>query len=93
MIVAIDVPGYSPEYGIAFNWDEGFEIEMEVLGSEIRLTANQAGLISLARHLLTLAQDDVPSGRHLHLTADQEIEGSNDLIIERRDDWGDGGDI
>ncbi|WBQ04094.1 Imm32 family immunity protein [Kribbella sp. CA-293567] len=66
-------------------WDEDFEIEAEVLGSEIRLTANRAGLISLARQLLTLAQDGVPSGHHLHLTADQEIEGPFDLILERHD--------
>lgn len=50
--------------------------------------ANRAGLTSLARHLLTLAQDDVPTGHHLHLTANQEIDSPADLILERRDEHG-----
>ncbi|MEV6631635.1 NUDIX domain-containing protein [Actinoplanes sp. NPDC051470] len=29
------------------------------------ISGNPAGLVSLARHLLTLAQDTVPDGRHL----------------------------
>lgn len=87
MIIAIDIPEYDSERGLIFAWDEGFEIEVEVLDSEVRVTANRSGLASLARHLLTLAQDGVPSGRHIHLTADQEIESPVDLILERRDVW------
>ncbi|MGW2651971.1 Imm32 family immunity protein, partial [Streptomyces sp. NPDC001393] len=37
----------------------------------------------LARHLLTLAQDQVHEGSHIHLTADQEIDSDHDLILER----------
>lgn len=49
------------------------------------MVANRAGLVSLARQLLTLAQEDAPSGAHLHLTAGQEIESAVGLILERRD--------
>jgi hypothetical protein len=87
MIMSLNVPDYSTQSGLRFEWDEGFEIGVEILRSEVHLTANRAGLISLARHLLTLAQDGVPNGRHIHLTAGQEIESSVDLILERRDEW------
>jgi hypothetical protein len=88
MTVSMDVPEYNRQSGLHFEWDDGFMIGLEVQGSEVRLTANREGLRSLARHLLTLAQDDVPSGHHMHLTAGQEVEGVVDLILERRDHWG-----
>ncbi|MEV0288153.1 MULTISPECIES: hypothetical protein [unclassified Kribbella] len=83
----MNVPEFDPQRGLRFEWEDGFEIGVEVVDAEVRLVANRAGLVSLARHLLTLAQDGVPSGRHMHLVADQELESSVDLIIERRDGW------
>jgi hypothetical protein len=86
MEMVLRVPEYDASRGLSFEWDEGFEIGVEVLSSsEILVTANRAGLISLARHLLTLSQDGIASGRHLYLTADQELESSVNLILERRD--------
>jgi len=42
------------------------------------------GLISLANHLLNLAQDDFPKGYHFHLDDYGCFEeGSNELIIEK----------
>ncbi|ALO91266.1 hypothetical protein SHL15_0050 [Streptomyces hygroscopicus subsp. limoneus] len=79
----VDVPDYLPGRGLRFAWDEGFEIEMRVTGTEVTIKANPEGLVSLARHLLTLAQDGVNAGAHVHLTADQEIESEHDLILER----------
>lgn len=86
MDISIQVPEYDEQRGLRFEWEDGFEIKLEVLESEVLLSANRAGLISLARHLLTLAQDSVPSGRHVHLTADLEIDSAVDLILERRDE-------
>lgn len=77
---------YDPQRGLRFDWDDGFEIALQVHDAEVHLTANRAGLLSLARHLMTLAQTDVPSGHHLHLTAHQELDSTLDLILERRDD-------
>ncbi|WP_211238616.1 Imm32 family immunity protein [Actinomadura rifamycini] len=48
------------------------------------MAANREALISLARHLSTLAQEGVSPSAHIHLTAGQEIESSSDLIPERR---------
>jgi hypothetical protein len=88
----LDVPEFDPQRGLRFEWEDGFEIGVEILDSEILVTTNRAGLVSLARHLLTLAQDGVPSGHHIHLTADQEIDSSVDVILERRDVWQQGGE-
>ncbi|TDC31819.1 Imm32 family immunity protein [Kribbella albertanoniae] len=86
MNISLDVPEYDAVRGLRFEWEDGFEVTVDVDGSEVHLSANQAGLISLARHLLTLAQAAVPSGHHVHLTADQEINSDIDLIIEKNED-------
>ena len=79
----VQVPDYRPGSGILLSWDEDFEIAVSVSGSEVSIKANREGLVSLARHLLTLAQDQVHEGAHIHLTADQEIDSDHDLILER----------
>lgn len=79
----IDVPEFRDGGGLHFIWDDNFEIELTVRSTEVVIKANRAGLTSLARHLLTLAQQGVREGSHIHLTADQEIESEIDLILER----------
>lgn len=79
----VHVPDYRSGGGLLLSWDENFEIAVSVSGAEVAIKANRAGLVSLARHLLTLAQDEVHEGAHIHLTADQEIESDHDLILER----------
>ncbi|MFD7107306.1 Imm32 family immunity protein [Streptomyces celluloflavus] len=79
----IDVPERRVDGGLQFVWDDDFEIELTVRSMEVVIKANRAGLTSLARHLLTLAQQGVHEGSHIHLTADQEIESEIDLILER----------
>ncbi|WP_455754355.1 Imm32 family immunity protein [Streptomyces decoyicus] len=61
MDLVISVPDCRVGEGLQFTWDDGFEIELEVGSTEVVLRANRAGLASLARHLLTLAQQDVHS--------------------------------
>jgi hypothetical protein len=51
---------------------------------EILIRANEAGLVSLAQHLLTLAENADPAGSHIHMDASRELEdGSLDLVLER----------
>ncbi|MER5915441.1 hypothetical protein ABT124_34650 [Streptomyces sp. NPDC001982] len=70
-----------------FTWEEGARIEVRNLGGEIVVEANAAGLKTLARHLLTLAQDGTPDGTHLHLEENNGLEeGSVSLVLERCDD-------
>ncbi|MEJ8651669.1 hypothetical protein WKI65_27200 [Streptomyces sp. MS1.AVA.3] len=88
MDLVISVPEHRVGEGLQFTWDDGFEIELEVGSTEVVLKANRAGLTSLARHLLSLAQRGVREGAHIHLTANQEIESPIDLVLERVEkDW------
>ena len=49
------------------------------------VTANKAGLLSLAKQLLFLAQDEVPMGYHFHLDETNSLEqGSLELIIQKK---------
>lgn len=82
-LVALEVPAYAPT-GLRTVWDDGHEISAHVTGTGLHLRANPAGLISLARHLLVLAQEGVFSGAHLHLDSSNGLEeGSGEIILER----------
>ncbi|TDU84546.1 hypothetical protein EV138_7025 [Kribbella voronezhensis] len=83
METAINVPPYDPAKGLHLDWDDGFEIEVKFQGNEIVIGGNSAGLTSLARHLLALAQTGAPAGAHVHLTANQELESEVDLILQK----------
>jgi len=84
----VDVPAYGSDGNLNFVWDDGFQILVDRSNSEITIRANAAGLVSLARHCLTLAQEAVPPGSHIHLTDSVELEaGSGDLIIDKLRDW------
>ena len=81
----IEITQYDANKGIQFNWEKNFVIEVEKEDNEIIVSANSEGLISLARHLLTLAQNEVPIGTHIHLDEYNSLEeGSVDLIFEKR---------
>ena len=66
MKTEIDIPKYMPEEGLILKWENNFSI-IVLGGDEILIKANCAGLTSLVRHLLTLAQEGVPNGSHIHL--------------------------
>lgn len=79
----IEITPYNLEKGIELNWECGFEIRT-LFNGEIVISANKAGLVSLASHLLTLAQDGVESGNHIHLDDLNSLEdGSVGITIER----------
>ncbi|WP_295150361.1 hypothetical protein [Campylobacter sp.] len=48
---------YCAEKGLRLQWEKDFAISVNTLENEVNIRANKSGLISLARHLLTLAQD------------------------------------
>jgi hypothetical protein len=81
----IDVPEYLQSEGISLKWEVNFKISTRVDDKEIiAISANPQGLISLARHLLVLAQASVPIGCHIHLDVSNSLEdGSRELVIER----------
>jgi len=65
--VTLEVTAYDPALGVGTWWDDDALLRAEVWESPektVVISGNPAGLVSLARHLLTLAQDAVPNGRH-----------------------------
>ncbi|MBQ3373126.1 MAG: hypothetical protein IJG40_08365 [Oscillospiraceae bacterium] len=63
-------------------WIEGFEITVKADGNEVLISANIQGLLSLAKHLVTLAKAE--AGSHIHYDEYNSLEdGSVDLIIEK----------
>lgn len=84
MRVEHELEDYSKEKGMQLKWENGFSIKVEKDNDSILILANKAGLISLANHLLTLAQDKIEGGVHIHLDEFNSLEDASvDLIIEK----------
>ena len=63
-------------------WVDGFEIRVTADRQEAVISANRAGLLSLARQLEALANG--APGDHIHYDENNSLEeGSAELIIER----------
>jgi hypothetical protein len=85
MEVKIEVPEYSLDAGITYKWEHGFEIETKIENGALMIIANKAGLISLANHLLNLAQSEIPVGHHLHFDDSNSLEeNSLELVIQKK---------
>jgi hypothetical protein len=83
MSQTIEFAEYTPDTGLCLSWDPGTSITITQDGNEILVKGNRPGLVTLARHLLTLAQPGVPQGAHMHLDEFNGLEpGSTELIIE-----------
>ena len=66
-----------------FMWEDGFTIATRIENGAIVVSANAAGLRSLANHLLTLADDEI-KGAHFHLDEYNSLEDhSVELIVEK----------
>ena len=64
------------------NWADGFGIKVRNENGAAVISANREGLLSLADHLKSLAEE--PSGSHIHLDAYNSLEeGSSELILEK----------
>ena len=81
----IDVPVYGRN-GFSFVWDDGFSIKCSIDNGIIHIEANKEGLVSLARHMLELAQENVPMFEHIHLDEYNSLENdSAELVIIKKD--------
>lgn len=84
MEIKLEVPEYNSNIGIKYQWEPEFNLSVKFEDNAVILMANKEGLISLANHLLNLAQEKVPSGYHLHFDENNSLEdGSPDLIIQK----------
>ena len=83
--IQISVPKYND--CIQLNWEEDFKIKVSNDCDTLMIEANKGGLVSLARHLLLLAQEDVPNGSHIHLDEFNSLEDNSiGLILSKRED-------
>lgn len=65
-------------------WEDDFKIRVGIHKNEVTVSANRDGLLSLANHLLALAEE--ASGSHIHLDQYNSLEdGSVELIVEKID--------
>ncbi|HEX2058446.1 MAG TPA: hypothetical protein VHI71_08760 [Actinomycetota bacterium] len=84
MRYVIEVPPYSRQDGLEWEWDSEAYLLVRASGSEIHVRGDSVGLRNLAEVLLTLAQEGVPDGVHVHLdTYTSLTEGSSELLLER----------
>jgi len=84
MLIEMNIPDYHKQKGIKTIWDNNFIVESAIHGNSIVIRANEAGLRSLARHLLTLAQNEVPKGAHIHYDDLNSLEdGSCEIVLEK----------
>ncbi len=64
------------------NWADGFEIRLAFENDTVTISANRAGLESLARIFDALARGE--AGEHIHLDEYNSLEiGSPELIVEK----------
>lgn len=83
MKITLEIPEYSKD-GLKLNWTDSFVIKVESSAQEVIVSANKEGLMSLANHLLNLAQDSVPAGAHIHFDAYNSLEdGSSELVVQK----------
>ena len=81
----VEIMKYNANNGLELCWEENYVIEVKK-EDDVIIIANNEGLISLAKHLLTLAQEEVPYGVHIHFDQYNSLESESvDLIIEKRD--------
>jgi len=79
----INIPEYAKEQGAVSVWEDGFLIKSEVLNDQIMISANHAGLISLAKQLLFLAHAETSPGCHYHLEHNSLESGSKEIVISK----------
>jgi len=68
-----------------FNWEDGFTIATKIENNAIVISANAAGLRSLANHLMALA-DEESTQSHFHLDEYNSLEDNSvELIVEKNE--------
>ena len=83
--IKINIPEYDD--AIELVWDDNYKIKTSTPYDTITIEANRDGLLSLARHLLLLAQEEVPNGSHFHLDEINSLEDNSvELIISKNEE-------
>jgi hypothetical protein len=84
MDLNVELGSYTRESGLRLTWQTDYRLEVFSDGQEVVIRANEAGLRSLAQHLLTLALGHVPAGVHVHMEPGLELEDDSvSLVVEK----------
>jgi hypothetical protein len=84
MQISLDIEPIKSDGAIRIVWIPGYEIRAEIQNDVVVISANKEGLKSLAVVLMTLAQDEVIPGAHVHLDELNSLEdGSCGLVFDR----------
>jgi hypothetical protein len=84
--IEMEVFDYSKVHVLKIDWENDYKIAVSYEEDSVVITANPDGLKTLARHFLTLAQEDVPSGWHLHYNDYSGLEKDSIGLIIVRDE-------
>ena len=85
MIIQIEVPDYE-KHGLTIIWEDDAILTTKFDNEDnlITISANEGGLISLARHMLSLAQPNVPIGHHVHYeNVNPSESNSYEMVLEK----------
>lgn len=74
--------------GLESEWEVGYQISSFIDHDALCIQANKSGLISLANQCLSLAQESVYDGHHIHLDEWNAFDDENSpgIIIEKTQD-------
>lgn len=67
-LVEVEIQVYDPAFGVVSWWDDGASLRLDISEQPeptVVISGNPEGLVSLARHLLTLAQPAAPGARSM----------------------------
>ena len=84
MKICVDIPEYDGK-GIDVIWENNSNYCIEINGNQIALRGNKEALVSLAKQMLYLANDDIQHGAHVHFNSffTGNSDSENELIIEK----------
>ena len=81
--IELEIPDYNKYIGLQYSWEDGYNISTDLQDNAVVISANKAGLISLAKQMLTLANAPY-DGAHFHYDDYGCLEeGSLEIIICR----------
>lgn len=65
MYIKLNIPNYDGN-AVDVIWDKGANFTATTDGVNIIIKANKSGLMSLAKQMIYMAYNDLPSGSHIH---------------------------
>jgi hypothetical protein len=87
MRIVLEIPDYDGN-SLDVIWEADSKYEISVQKNSVVISANKDGLISLAKQMLYMAHNDLPSGSHVHYDSffTKGSNGCPELIVEKKED-------